>query len=155
LSQLGVFSTPPPDLRQPTKKVTSGSDNRARQHVERFRTDDAEHAALHDQARASGLSFGAYMRASKLGDPGPRAQRRAPVDVTALTQALVAFNRVGNNQNQIARALNELLLIAGERSSTRLENLVQELACAIRELPALFAAPNAAILAALSRDSEG
>src|SRR4051812_42230823 len=101
-----------PDLRQRTKKVTSGSKKRRRKYVERFRTDDDEHAALHAQARESGLSFGAFMRASKLGDAGPRAQRRAPVDVVALTQGLAAFNRAGNNQNQIARALNEILLIA-------------------------------------------
>jgi hypothetical protein len=50
-----------PDLRQPSKKVTSGSNKRRRQHLERFRTDDAEHAALHEQLRATGLSLGAYV----------------------------------------------------------------------------------------------
>ena len=104
-----------PDLMERSKKVTSGSANRQRRHLEQFRTDDGEHAALREKARASGLSFGAYMRASNLGDAGPRARRRAPVDIAALMQALVALNRVGNNQNQIARALNELLLIAREQ----------------------------------------
>jgi hypothetical protein len=144
-----------PDLRQPAKKVTSGSSNRRRRHVEKFRTDDEEHATLHDTARACGLTFGAYMRASKIGDAGPRAKRRAPVDATALTAALVAFNRAGNNQNQTTRALNELLLIASEQSNARLESLVLELADAIRGLPGIFAEPVAAILAALGHDREG
>ena len=42
------------------------------------------------------------------------------VDAPALMQALVDLNRVGNNQNQMTRALNELLLIAREQSSRRL-----------------------------------
>ena len=32
-----------PDDRQRTKKVTSGSNRRKRQHLEQFRTDDTEH----------------------------------------------------------------------------------------------------------------
>jgi hypothetical protein len=143
------------DGRQVAKKVTSGSAKRQRKHLEKFRTDDEEHAALHEQARACGLSFGAYMRATKLGNAGPRAKRRAPVDAAALTQALVAFNRAGNNQNQLARGVNELLLIAREQGNERLENLAKELAQAIRGLPMLFAEPVAAVLAALQHDRQG
>ena len=148
-----------PDERQQRKKVTSGSERRQRHHVERFRTDDSEHAALHERLRASRLSLGDYVMqcATIAGGKGsrPRRRGRAQVDLVALTQAIVAFNRAGNNQNQIARALNEIALVAREQSNTRLEFLVQELADAIRGIPDLFAAPVAAIIAALHRDREG
>jgi len=148
-----------PDERQRRKKATSGSDRRKRRNVERFRTDDAEHEALHEQVQASGLSLGEYvMQLAKIaGGKSSRRRRRgrATLDEVALTQAIVAFNRAGNNQNQIARALNELLLTAQEQSNARLENLVLELAEAIRTMPALFAEPVAAIMAALTHDREG
>jgi hypothetical protein len=73
----------------------------------------------------------------------------------ALTQALVAFNRAGNNQNQTVRALNELALIARDQGLARVESQLRDLAAGIRGLPDLFAAPVAAIMAALSRDREG
>ena len=148
-----------PDARQRTKRVTSGSNRRKRHHLERFRTDDAEHAALHEQLRASGLSLGAYvMQLAEIAGgkvSRPRRRGRAGVDDVALSQATVALNRVGNNQNQTVHALNELVLIARERSNARLESLVLELADAIRGMPALFAEPVAAIMAALNHDSEG
>ena len=148
-----------PDDRQRKKKVTSGSDRRKRQHLEQFRTDDAEHEALHEQLRASGLSLGAYvMQLAEIAGgkvSRPRRRGRAAVDDVALTQAVVAFNRAGNNQNQTVHALNELVLIARERSNARLESLLLELADAVRGVPALFAEPVAAIKAALDRDSEG
>ena len=50
-----------PDQRQRTKKVTSGSGNRRRKNVERFRTDDAEHLALEALVQANGGSLGAYV----------------------------------------------------------------------------------------------
>ena len=148
-----------PDDRQRTKKVTSGSENRQRRNVERFRTDDIERAALHEQLRALGLSLGEYvMQLGKIAGgeiSRPRRRGRASVDTVALTQAVVAFNRAGNNQNQIARALNELLLIAHEQSHARLESMVEELVDAIRGMPVLFAEPVAAVMAALNYDREG
>lgn len=148
-----------PDDRQRTKKVTSGSENRQRQHVERFRTDDIEHEALHEQLRSLRLTLGEYvMQLGAIAGGNvsrPRRRGRVSVDSVALTQAVAAFNRVGNNHNQTARALNELLLIAQEQTNTRLESMVAELADAIRGLPDLFAEPVAAIKAVLSYDREG
>ena len=86
--------------------------NRRRRHVERFRTDDDEHAELERRARDAGLTVHAYSRMRTLGDPGPRARRRAPVDATALAHGLVAFNRQHSNYNQAVRALNRLALVA-------------------------------------------
>jgi hypothetical protein len=147
-----------PDGRQRTKKVTSGSDRRKRQHTERFRTDDAEHEALHEQLRVRGLSLGEYvMQLAKIGSgkiARPRRGNRAAVDNEALTQAVVAFNRAGNNQNQIARALNELLLVAHEQSSARLASEIEARLAAIDELTAMFAEPVAAITAAMNRGGD-
>jgi hypothetical protein len=148
-----------PDDRQRTKKVTSGSNRRKRHHLERFRTDDTEHEALHEQLRERGLSLGAYVMLLAQIAGGkvsrPRRRGRAAVDDVALTQATVALNRVGNNQNQEVRALNELVLIAREQSNARLETMVLERIEGLRRMPDLFAGPVAAIQAALNDDSEG
>ena len=144
-----------PDERQQRKKVTSGSARRRRRNLEQFRTDDAERAALHEQLRVTGLSLGQFvMRLARIEGgkfSRPRRRGRASVDTVALTQAIVAFNRAGNNQNQIARALNELAVVAHEQSAARLENQVEALAEAIRGLPVLFEEPLAAVMAALNR----
>ena len=80
---------------------------RQRRHVERFRTDDAERAALHARVRESGLSVSAYLRKCSLGQAGPRSRRRRPeIDVVLLARNNAALNRIGNNLNQVARALN-------------------------------------------------
>lgn len=148
-----------PDERRRRKKATSGSNKRKRHNVERFRTSDDEHEALQERLRASGLSLGEYvMQLANIAGgkiSRPRRRSRAAVDDLALTQAVVAFNRAGNNHNQIARALNELLLIAHEQSNARLASEVEMLAEAIRGLPLMFAEPVAAIMAALDHDREG
>ena len=76
--------------------------------MSRQEADDAR--ALADKA---GLALGAFARASMLGDPGPRAQRRPPADHAALRRILGELGRVGNNINQIAHRLN-----TGERAET-------------------------------------
>ena len=108
--------------REPSR---SGSAKRQRQHVEQFRTDDAEHTELRRRAWADGrLSVSAYCRKCTLGDPGPRhARGPAPADVRLLAQHLSAFNRIGNNLNQTTRALNELRLIAQEMEAERLTRI--------------------------------
>jgi hypothetical protein len=148
-----------PDDRQRTKKVTSGSENRQRTKAIRVRVLPADEQRLKVAAAAAGMSVAGYLASGRLSDeaPAPPRMSRRPVTVDgpALMQALVAFNRVGNNQNQIARGVNELLLIAREQGNARLESLALELADAIRGLPGLFAQPVAAILAALDYDREG
>src|SRR5271163_841181 len=65
--QLGPPAAPPPKARH-------GSEERKRLHVKRSRYDDAELAEFEARARACGLSDGAFIRASTLGDAGPRAR---------------------------------------------------------------------------------
>ena len=86
--------------------MSSGSDKRQRtkRHTDRYTT--AEFNAIAAKADRAGLSFSAFVRASLLGDAGPRAQRRPPADHVALRQLLGHVGRIGNNINQIARALN-------------------------------------------------
>ena len=128
---------------------------RRRGHVERFRTDDAEHAELERRARDAGLSVNAYSRLRTLGDPGPRARRRAPVDATALMSALMAFNRAHNNLNQIARALNTLALFAEEHGAGRVLEELEDLRRAVEPIERSVAPPVAAILEALRYDRQG
>ncbi len=87
-------------------KPRSGSEKRQRIHVARIRLDDAERAKLAERASASGLDVGAYLRACALGTAGVRARRRARVDRELLARTNADLNRVGNNLNQIAHALN-------------------------------------------------
>ena len=87
-------------------KPRSGSENRQRKHVKRVRCDDAEDAALEELASASGLAVGAYLRACGLKCAGVRAKPRPSVDRELLARTNADLNRVGNNINQIAHALN-------------------------------------------------
>src|SRR3954454_14178795 len=95
--------SPPPDA------AVKKQPNRQRSHVERFRTDDDEHAALHMLAHSSGLSLGAFIRASTIGKPGARSKRAAPTEASRLRfEHVTAINRAGNLVNQGIRALNEI-----------------------------------------------
>jgi hypothetical protein len=129
--------------------------NRRRRHIERFRTDDEEHAEIERRARDVGLSVHAFCRMRTLGDPGPRARRRAPVDATALAQGIVAFNRQHSNYNQAIRALNRLALVAeSDGTGGDVAQTLRELRTLIELLQEQFAAPVAAILDAMRYDRE-
>jgi hypothetical protein len=149
-----------PDQSRPLrtrKKITSGSNKRRRRHLEWFRTDDAEHAAL--QSRLAGESLGAFvMRLSGIGSgEETRARRRGrpSVDAVALTRAMVEFSREHNNYNQAVRALNTLALVADERSDGQIAAEIRRLLDMIEVLQTQFAAPLAAIQAALGHVREG
>lgn len=68
-----------------------------------------------------GLTVGAYMRAVALGDPGPRAKRRIPVDAKLLRRLLGEVGRVGNNLNQIAKRMNAGHHVAPKELAAALE----------------------------------
>lgn len=96
------------DLTSPSgpPKVRSGSEARQRQHAVGVRLDEAERELLEARAGDSGLSLSAYLRACALGDAGPRARHKAPVNRELLARTNADLNRVGNNLNQIAHRLN-------------------------------------------------
>lgn len=86
--------------------MSSGSDKRQRNRRIIIRCTDSEYATIIDRADRAGLFASGYVRAIALGNPGPRALRRPPVDRQELVRLLGELGRVGNNLNQIARALN-------------------------------------------------
>jgi hypothetical protein len=87
--------------------MASGSDKRQRNKRSSVRWTGDEFNEVAAKADNCGLGFAAFLRAAALdGDAGPRAQRRPPVDHKVLRQLLGEVGRIGNNLNQIARALN-------------------------------------------------
>lgn len=84
----------------------SGSEKRQRGTTLTIRLSAEERAELDTRAGSQGLAAAAFLRAAALGSPGPRARRRSPADRDELRRLLAETNRVGNNVNQIARALN-------------------------------------------------
>lgn len=65
-----------------------------------------EKAEIDARAQAAGLTAGGFLRAAGLGGKTPRSLPRTPIDRELLAEAVAELNRVGNNLNQIARALN-------------------------------------------------
>ena len=65
-----------------------------------------ERSKIDEAARLGGLSIGAYLRALALGDPGPRAVRRPPIERKELARLLGHLGKVGSNLNQLAHAFN-------------------------------------------------
>jgi hypothetical protein len=65
-----------------------------------------ERAAIKAVADKAGLSVGAFLRAAALGDAGPRAVRRPPIERKELARLLGHLGKVGSNLNQLAHAFN-------------------------------------------------
>lgn len=97
-----TVSTGPVAPRRPPRRGAKGG----RKRMLSLRLLPEEHALLRSRACGAGLSVGAYLRASALGEAGPRARPAPAVDADLLARAVAALNKVGSNLNQIARALN-------------------------------------------------
>src|SRR5882672_393482 len=98
---------PAGDLAAPPKrKRRSGSQKRQRASGVLVPLLPTERAAVEEKATTAGLSLAAFGRASMLGDAGPRARKRSTVNGELLARANADLNRVGNNLNQIAHAMN-------------------------------------------------
>lgn len=95
--------TPP---REPLPGTRRKSEKRQRTETLFARVTPEEKSAFVARADRAGMASAAFVRALALGDAGPRARRRRPVEHQALVQALATLNRVGNNLNQIARNTN-------------------------------------------------
>jgi hypothetical protein len=72
-----------------------------------------ERAAITEAAAKSGLAVGAYLRATALGSPGPRAVRRPPIERTELARLLGHLGKVGSNINQLAYGYNRAGTLPG------------------------------------------
>ena len=88
--------------RKPPERGKAGG----RPHRATLRLTEDERAVLEGRATEAGLSVASYLRAAALGQSGPRARRRPTVERAALIAATAELNRVGNNVNQLARAIN-------------------------------------------------
>jgi hypothetical protein len=66
-----------------------------------------QYERLSEKANRSGMAIGAAAREILLGEAGPRAVKRPPVEKMELARLLGAIGKLGSNVNQIARALNE------------------------------------------------
>lgn len=82
------------------------SEKRQRTEVIFARVTPDEKAAVMARADRAGMATAAFMRALAIGEPGPRARRRPTADHVAIRQLLGELGRIGNNINQIARAVN-------------------------------------------------
>jgi len=92
-----------PATEKPARKK---SEKRQRGQLKAIRFTSDEFNAAAAKAAQSGMSFGAYVRAAAIGDAGPRAQRRLPVDAQLVRLGLAQLGKYGNNMNQIAYQLN-------------------------------------------------
>jgi hypothetical protein len=86
--------------------MTQGSEKRRRTAHITIRLTPDERTAIDESAQRAGLTAGSYARSILLAAPTPRQVRRPPVERRELARLLGEVGRVGNNLNQIARALN-------------------------------------------------
>jgi uncharacterized protein (DUF1778 family) len=84
----------------------SGSETRRKTKVVNFRATEEERAALDSLAQADGLTLGSYIRASLLPKVRTLSRRRPRADEAAIATLYATLNRIGNNINQIAHAMN-------------------------------------------------
>lgn len=82
------------------------SEKRQRTKTTAHRWLQAEFNAVAEKAAEAGLSFGAYIRAAAIGNAGPRARYRLPVEEVNVRRVLALHNKYGSNMNQIAYQLN-------------------------------------------------
>ena len=123
--------------RQEKPPGTSRRKSETRQRTETLfaRVTPDEKSAIQARADRAGLASAAFLRAVALGEAGPRARRRPPVDHVVIRQLLGELNRVGNNINQIARSLN-----SGE--DLDMPELREALACYTKVADAIYVALN-------------
>jgi hypothetical protein len=67
-----------------------------------------DHAAITEAAAKAGLSVGAFLRTQALGDAGPRAVRRPPIERKELARLLGWLGKHGSNVNQLAHAYHRM-----------------------------------------------
>jgi hypothetical protein len=102
---------PPPELdaaspaKPPRRPPVRGKAGGRTRHKAVWLT-DAEAGLLEARAAEAGLSVASFLRASALGDAGPRARRAPTIEKQALGAAIAELNKIGSNINQIARAAN-------------------------------------------------
>ncbi len=123
------------DERQPKAdgRKRKASQKRQRSFSIEIALTSTERAEIERRAADAGLSLSSFSRAAALGDPGPRAARRPTVEAATLASVHAELKRVGNNVNQIAKALNSghrVLLPEVQKAHEELSLILFEVACA-------------------------
>jgi hypothetical protein len=76
-------------------------------------------------AAGRGLTYGAFMRATFEGSPGPRARRIAPAEHAVLVRLLAELGKIGSNHNQLARVANSTGDVPDRSDFARVEAAIQ------------------------------
>jgi hypothetical protein len=122
----------PPAKESTAAKTRRGSENRQRSEafLVRVHPDDAER--LKAEAAAAGMTVAGYLASGRLGEetadrPRVHVRSRLPqLDTELLARNNAELNHIGSNENQRARALNELRIYAREIGADRLERIITE-----------------------------
>ena len=125
----------------------AGSEKRQRNKQRTVRFTDEELQELERRASDAGWTLPAYLRACALGDAGPRAARKPPIQRRELARLLGQIGKLGGNVNQIARALNVLIATDGDDDPYGLTDDIKASAVEIAEM-------RAAVMKALGRVHE-
>lgn len=112
------------------KKAHHGSQKRQRVKSVTVALMPDERRLMEEKAARAGLSLSSYARACVLGEKGPRAQRRPPVELQQFGKAMAALNKIGGNVNQIAHAVN----LGKDLDRIVLARMAEELSIAVNEL---------------------
>ena len=92
---------------KPKSKPRRGTETRQKSVPVTTRYSPAEFAQLDEAASRAGLTRASFQRVQSLGTPPKtRSTRRAPTERELLAKALGQLGRVGNNLNQVVRAVN-------------------------------------------------
>jgi mobilization protein NikA len=113
----------------------------ARTRIIPVRCNESERTAIAEKATQAGLSVGAFLRSLALGDAGPRAVRRPPIERKELARLLGWLGKLGSNVNQLAHGFNRDRILPG----------FPELLAIRREVAEM----RAALMKALGRDHQG
>jgi hypothetical protein len=108
------------------RKTHSGTQKRQRTFRPSMACTPGEYAQLVIAAERAALSLSSFMRMQCLGTKPPRAARRPPVELMALSQVIGHLGKLGSNVNQIARVLNS----GGEIPDGDLKDTLAELRAA-------------------------
>ena len=91
--------------------MSNGTERRQRFRHLTIRLNLAERLAIEQAAERAGLMVGSYARQVLFGAPMPRQVRRPPIERRELARLLGEVGRIGNNHNQIAKAMNSGVLV--------------------------------------------
>ena len=103
--------------------MSQGSEKRKRTCPLTIRLTPDERATIEAAAERAGLACGSYARRVLLGAPTPRQVRRPPAERRELARLLGELGRVGNNINQVARAMHEIRPVTHRMYADALEQL--------------------------------